>query len=540
MKSVRPKPSVSRNLGLVLALSAGFLTLAPFNEAAAEEVEASLVLPDRPLQVVGDPIELNWRFTNKGSEPLAFLWEGCCRMNGRLTVTRDSENVPPNPPGVAIAHMYAKAEILEPGLHQNFSTRLWDWFSTTQGGTYELSGRYVGILPHQRPFVRGSVQLWRSAAETDPVRIRLHSIKEYLEMRSDLEGKAGLEMQLKGPDRIFPTQTATWRLALSRRPGSSPIQLEWPGDFRIWWVDQQGARLSGPSPFLQTDYQKISLAPGQTHETEWSIQANELLGTSAGSLKVFIDWNAPTPPGRLPSTSVSTQWKWDIEASRALILACTEGETRGSRNTYLVMARTHMEDLAPHLPKIAFESQQASHLARELVVAAAWKKIAPKPGSLVVHLLLEKSGIRLKEPPMPEAQRDWKADLTGLMDARRHGGWTPSFLLEVAEDLTLQELAQAWEQVIRTVPDAADSLSVLLGQRKGELPIELKLQPAVRTAASLKVQQSQGVWEILKESQPTAGLRGALQSPENLPLGILKEWVITRLAGGQTWFWQPH
>ena len=140
---------------------------------------------------------------------------------------------------------------------------------------------------------------------------------------------------------------------------------------------------------------------------------------------------------------------------------------------------------------------------------------------------------------MPEARRDWKTDLSGLMDARRHGGWNPSFMLEPANDLTLQELSQAWSQVLEVVPDAADSLSVLLGQREGELPMELKVQAPVRTAASLKVHQSQGEWFLLKESQPTAGLRGSLQAPGNLPLGLLKEWAISRLAGGQTWFWQP-
>ena len=113
--------------------------------SAPASVEVELQIPRAETHVLGDPIPLIWRFTNRSPEPLAFMWEGCCRLNGRLTVTKEGEVLAPIPSGQALAHMFAKAERLNPGVGRDFDTFLSDWVVLKETGAYSLQGRYVGF-----------------------------------------------------------------------------------------------------------------------------------------------------------------------------------------------------------------------------------------------------------------------------------------------------------------------------------------------------------------------------------------------------------
>src|SRR5688572_8948786 len=65
-------------------LFAALLVVTNSTLAAEHAVQASLHIPPAETYVIGDTIPLFWRFENKSNVPLAFMWEGCCRLNGRL------------------------------------------------------------------------------------------------------------------------------------------------------------------------------------------------------------------------------------------------------------------------------------------------------------------------------------------------------------------------------------------------------------------------------------------------------------------------
>ena len=78
----------------------------------AGPVTLELVLDGNGAHLIGDRIPLVWRFVNHSREPLGFLWEGCCRRNGRLSVTMGDKAVDVIPASQTLAHMFAKAERL--------------------------------------------------------------------------------------------------------------------------------------------------------------------------------------------------------------------------------------------------------------------------------------------------------------------------------------------------------------------------------------------------------------------------------------------
>src|SRR5690606_36419706 len=71
----------------VLAAALVLVAAAPRLASAAGDVRLELEIPERHTHVIGDGTPLIWEFTNLTGQPLGFMWEGCCRMNGTLDVT---------------------------------------------------------------------------------------------------------------------------------------------------------------------------------------------------------------------------------------------------------------------------------------------------------------------------------------------------------------------------------------------------------------------------------------------------------------------
>ena len=91
----------------------------------AAQVELRLAIPEAPFHVIGDPVPLRWEFVNRSDQQLAFMWEGCCRLNGRVTaslgqVTLRSE--PATSTAQLTAHRFARAARLLPGKPTIFET----------------------------------------------------------------------------------------------------------------------------------------------------------------------------------------------------------------------------------------------------------------------------------------------------------------------------------------------------------------------------------------------------------------------------------
>ena len=51
-------------------------------------MRVELFLPPATTRLIGDPTPLGWRFTNVSTQALAFMWEGCCRNNGKVEMKR--------------------------------------------------------------------------------------------------------------------------------------------------------------------------------------------------------------------------------------------------------------------------------------------------------------------------------------------------------------------------------------------------------------------------------------------------------------------
>ena len=107
--------------------------------APAPAVTARLSIPPAEINVIGDPVTLTWHFTNPTPRPLAFVWEACCRLNGRLVVSQDGRDLPRIPPGPASAHAFAKPAIILPGRENGFESMLADWVFI-QRGVSDCSG----------------------------------------------------------------------------------------------------------------------------------------------------------------------------------------------------------------------------------------------------------------------------------------------------------------------------------------------------------------------------------------------------------------
>ena len=128
---------------------------APLGNAA--EVELRLAIPEAPFHVIGDPVPLRWEFVNRGDQRLVFMWEGCCRLNGRVTASLGQLTLHSDPATSAAqltAHLFARAARLLPGKAAIFETNLGDWLNIDRSGEYKLTARSVSYthltLPTKR------------------------------------------------------------------------------------------------------------------------------------------------------------------------------------------------------------------------------------------------------------------------------------------------------------------------------------------------------------------------------------------------------
>ena len=154
--------------------------------ATNQPIRVEISIPPAQTHVIGDPTALVWRFTNTSTQALAFMWEGCCRNNGKVEMKRQGPPPPVTgvvPPhigpgsgiyspkcehckqtrklgeltvestvaGPAQAHQFARAVRLAPGATQEFSTRLADWVKAEFTGDYKVRAQYLGVQPKQRP-----------------------------------------------------------------------------------------------------------------------------------------------------------------------------------------------------------------------------------------------------------------------------------------------------------------------------------------------------------------------------------------------------
>lgn len=434
----------SRSSLASLILGVSLHLLSPLH--AAEPVVASLVIPPAETHVIGDPIPLLWRFANQGNQPLAFMWEGCCRQNGRLEVSRAGESIPLIPPTQALAHMFAKAERLLPAQPRDFETRLSDWVHLEQTGEYELAGHYTGVLPQQQPQVPRGTELWREAVATSPVKIAVVSVADYWQQRAQRAQQRGLSLHVSGADKLPPLQPITWSVEFYNTD-TAPQKILWPQDVRLWVVSSSAKRLENVPAVLDVPSEELIIAPGEKLTRTFPLTAGHMENEPLGDYQVFLDLAASGDKPRVPSTTAPLQWKLTAADVTQLVQAAATGNRAALRNAPLKLLRVYLADAQPALKTISDQSlpAPAANLVKELRLASCLKPLAPLPGQVKLLATVEPSGRWSFQAPELSACADSATDplaqLKQALSVRRHLGWEISVELQPQPATTLITLS---------------------------------------------------------------------------------------------------
>jgi hypothetical protein len=477
--------SLGRGVTACLLLS-GWLCLVP---AAVASVEVELVIPPAETHVIGDHTPLSWRFVNLANEPVAFMWEGCCRLNGRLTVTAPDRPITPVPPGQALAHMFAKAEILHPGRPADFETRISDWVQLHESGTYQLEGHYVGVLPEQTPQVPAHLKLWRGSAQTPPLQYTVLGVPDYLAQRMERATRRQLQLELAGPNRVEPLQPSPLRLTI-RNAGGSPQRMVWPNEFQLWIVNPEGQRVGNLPLPVDGAYDQLVIPPGAALERAVPFDWTRLEGEPFASYKLFVDLEPAPGAPRLPSNPLDIQWKLEASEIHQLVLQASHGPRMGLRNPALKLLRVYLADLGPDLAAMDLDTApaQARDLRDQLRLASCLKSFAPEPGRVDLTLTIPATQPAHLSDPMIEAcatlippvRRIFPdTTLEAILAVRRHLGWEVTLNIQPAPDTMLDTVRYALRPFDRFATDLATHSRALIHADSTNIPttVTFRSQP---------------------------------------------------------------
>lgn len=461
----RPNPRPLR--GTWAGLSLLLLLVSAWTVRA--QVELSLRIPPADTYVLGDAIPLGWSFRNQGPRPLGFMWEGCCRLNGKLEVRAAGKSLDTVPSGQALAHMFAKAEKLEPGVTREYDTKVSDWVLLPGTGEFELRGRYRGVLPTQVPQVPRGLDLWREAAESGPIRLTVLSPVDYLAQREVREQRRGLRVRCRLPARLRALGSQEIRVQVENLRDQSQ-SLRWPEDFNLWFLDAQGRRalpglvLSGPSEVLE-------LPPRAAVERVATLAPERFEGEPLGTYEAFVELHAGGPEApRVPSSPQPIRWELDDAEVQGLLVAAARGGGTGARNAPLKFLRVYLAEVGPALERAGAASHglpaEARALAERLAIAARLKPIAPRPGAVELSLGIPARGApawtdaRIQEA-LAASGTDWAQQLGTVLAARRHLGWEVGIVLQpdpgaqVGRTAELVERLGSWREELANVPSVS-------------------------------------------------------------------------------------
>ena len=396
--------------------------------ATNEPVRVEIAIPPAQTHVIGDPTPLVWRFTNTSTQALAFMWEGCCRNNGKVEMKRHGPPPPVtgvvpshtgfgsgiyNPKcdhckqtrklgeitvestvaGPSLAHQFARAVRLAPGATQEFSTLLADWVRAEFTGDYQLRAQYLGVAPQQRPQMPRGVALWNGRTASAALEISLLSVADYLAERPARETARQIRLALSGPAKVIPFQTAPLKLKFSNT-GRAAVRLDWPACLDLWLVATNGARAV---PFTEPslgEAASVLIPGGASVEREVPFSHELLVGEPLGSYQVFVDLRETTNALRVPSNPITVAWQLDREVVTALLREAADKPLTGARNAPLKLLRIYLGDLAVPLRAVdlAALSPAAAKLAADLRTAGDLKRLSPKPGRVDLSLSVPPDG----------------------------------------------------------------------------------------------------------------------------------------------------
>lgn len=422
---------------------------------ASAEVALTLRIPPASTWVIGDPIPLFWRFENKSDQTLAFMWEGCCRLNGQLEVSTQDGPIPTAPPGQALAHMFARADQLPPGVPKEYETLVSDWVDLPGSGAYTLRGTYRGVLPTQFPQVARGLSLWRDAALSNPIQLSVLSPSDYLDQREQREQARRIRVRLEGPSELPPIGETPFSVTFENL-SDEPRTLTWPEDVALWTLDPANRR-AVPAAVIDAPVREIEIPARGRARMDFTIPSDRFEGEPLARYRLFVDLaaskaNAGEP--RVPSNLLSVDWLLDADEVAALVTSASQGSRTGARNAPLKFLRVYLADAGDALRQAAanLANPDARALAERLSLAARLKPIAPTPGVVELTLRLEPKGRAVWTDPrvaqVATATQDGaapgvEAQVSNLLDLRRHLGWDIRLLIEPDANVTVGDARAA-------------------------------------------------------------------------------------------------
>jgi hypothetical protein len=452
--------------------------------ATNEPVRVEIFITPAQTYVIGDPTPLVWRFTNTSTQALAFMWEGCCRNNGKVEMKRQGPPppvtgiVPPHVgPGSGIyslkcdhckqtrklgeltvestvagpsqAHQFARAVRLAPGATQEFSTRLSDWVKAEFTGDYRLHAQYLGVQPKQRPQMPRGAALWNGRTTSPELELSLLSVADYLAERTARELTRQVRLELTGAARLVPFQPAPLKLRLTN---TSPAEqrLDWPACLDLWLITTNGTRAV---PFTEPSLgpaETLVLPAGGSVERELPFSHELLVGEPFGAYQAFVDLRETTNALRVPSNLIPVQWQLDREQVTQLVRAAADQPLTGARNEPLKLLRLYLGEITTPLRAVdtATLSPAAAKLTADLRTAAALKPLSPKPGRVDLSLSIAPDGkFHFNDAALVAAfagRALTPAEQFGeVIAVRRHLGWDVAVSLKPEPATPLRHVATA-------------------------------------------------------------------------------------------------
>ena len=450
------KPPSNRLAVFLLALG----ITAPLANAA--QVELRLAIPEAPFHVIGDPVPLRWEFVNRGDQRLAFMWEGCCRLNGRVTASLGQLTLHSDPATSATqltAHRFARAARLLPGKPAVFETNLGDWLNIDRSGEYKLTARYTGLLDNQQPQVGRGWQLWKNSATAEPIHATLLTPSDYIAKRNQAE----IALRLDGPDRLLPIDPTMLELKLLNL-SETPKTIHWPSDFALWFLDATGERSPLAPTSIRAASEKLVLAKNQRLAKRIEIAPGAFDGQSLEQYRLFADYKTAT--SRTPSNAVPLDWQLNVADLLQLIHLGSGGAKTGLRNRPLKLMRLHLGELRQTLGQVPASdlNEKGKKLLKELQLAAALKPFSKKPGLVTVKLRITNDGsIQFADEALSKAFQGKKpiADqLLDLLNIRKHLGWSVTIQLHPYATTAKKHVTAAFEKLRPLEPRLANPITV--------------------------------------------------------------------------------
>jgi hypothetical protein len=447
--------------------------------ATQNPIRLALSLPKGSNYVIGDQIPLQWSFDNQSTQALAFMWEGCCRVNGRVQMKRLSAPIPPTgdvrpnhlgvgvgiysaaclhcklarrdtelevpaaEQGPATAHMFARAVRLNGGRTQEFPSTLENWVLLEETGDYTLTGHYLGVHPRQQPQMPKRTKLWSGRTESGAINLSLLSVDDYLKESVPRQAARGIRLSFSAPKRIEPFEKVTLSMTLENT-GNTPQTINWPGDASFWLVNQKGRRIAASRYAIGRFGDAITLQPRRPQEVTFVIDHELLSGQPFGEYRAFMELNQSSDLVRAPSNDALIGWHIDQAAAAQLLIQAADHPAVGHRNPQLKLLRVYLSELTDTLAGMSLANTlpKARSLLSDLQQASQLKPHQKTPGRANINVRIDRNGATLQDPPLlralPRADQAVSEKIARVASLRRHLGWSLALNLRVAADAELR------------------------------------------------------------------------------------------------------